>query len=122
MISQISSIPENWIAQMKKHGLIMNAKTETYGVWHNGLLVGCCGILFQKGNVALFKSDFILEEYRGLGLHKKSLEARIKLCKSKGVRKAIAHCTKMSLNNYLLLGAKPVTYYKNGIVKVCFSL
>ena len=107
---------------MKKHGLIMNPKTEMFGVWHGGNLVGCAGILFQKGNVALFKSAFILENYRGLGLHKEVMMSRIVLCKERGVRKIIAHCTKMSLGNFLRLGATPTKYYKNGIVKIELKL
>jgi hypothetical protein len=114
--------PKEWIPDMLRLGLIINPRAELFLIIINGVVAGCCGLLIKKGGTCLFKTDYILPEFRGIGLHRHTLTYRIAYCYQIKATAIIANCTKMSVKNYLTFGFVPTKFFRNGIVAVRLEL
>lgn len=64
-----------------------------------------CYIRKRKGK-AVFKSDYVREEYRRRGIYRKLFEARLDYVSIADVKIIKASCTKMSLGCFLAYGFK----------------
>lgn len=109
------------IQEAKKSNLVFNKSTEYFVIVDkNGKIIGMSGLMLFK-NKAIFKNDFVLKQYRGNGYFKKMVNFRINYCKNRGIKKLEATCTPMSYRYYRAVGFEPVTYYKNGCIKVIYE-
>lgn len=102
---------EHLSAAARKDGLIFNERTEMFAVRIEGRTVGFCGILWHK-TYAIFKNDYVLPEFRGIGLGDSMLRYRIALVRASGLRRIKAHCTPASLSMYQRHGATITHQYK----------
>jgi GNAT superfamily N-acetyltransferase len=111
---------EKWRDDARRSGLIFCIRTELYGAFEDDMLVGFMGILFGAGRSthAIFKSIYIPPENRGRGYFKAMLRYCIVTAVTRGVTKAEANCTPMSVRGFLEVGFLETKRYKNGITKV----
>lgn len=101
-----------------EHDLLTFCKsTELHGLYDGETMVGFTGILKYR-NKAIFKNHWVIPECRGKGYFKFMVQESIKLC---GKTIIEATCTPKAIRYYLSLGFKPLTYYKNGCVKVRYE-
>lgn len=74
-----------------------------YGAFNNGELLGFVGMV-NKGSTYRFKTDYIFDHYRGLGIYRKLFEFRYNVARINGAKKITAFCTPLSLSTYLKYG------------------
>lgn len=75
-----------------------------YGAYFEDNLCGFYGFKIVK-DFAELKCAYTLPEYRGKGISAKSVEFRLSLLRSMGIKRVIASCTGMSINIHLRAGA-----------------
>ena len=87
----------------KKEGVLMSHVDVMFGVFDGNQIMGFGGIVLYTNN-AVFKSDYVLPEYRGRGLYRKITEARMDYITQKGIKKVEARCTQNSLPMFVNMG------------------
>ncbi len=107
---QISDIPHSFVLDAKRHGLTFCKTQELYGCFVECEMVGFCGVIYYKKSVTM-KSQYIAPEHRGSGYFKKCLAFSINNALDRGIFIARAHCTPMSLDEYLKNGFVVVKRY-----------
>ncbi len=70
----------------------------------------CCVI---KGQEALFRGSFVLKPYRRKGVFRALFKEQLRYCESLGLKELTAHCTPLSLPEFLANGFGKVGNYKN---------
>jgi N-acetylglutamate synthase-like GNAT family acetyltransferase len=109
-------IPIKEKIELAKMKLINTNNTIWLGAKINGKLVGITAYS-QKKDVILFKSSFVLKEYRRQGIYKLLFEESMKQATLLRPRKIKAYCTKMSVQHFLNNGFEVVNQ-KKGITEV----
>ncbi len=71
--------------------------------------------MFVRAGRARFKADYVLPDYRGKGIGRALIAARLAEMKKLGVSQATAFCTPLSLPLYLAAGFKEVSRNPRGI-------
>ena len=66
-----------------------------------------CLVINKRSGVARFKSDYVIDSYRGYGLYKSLFRLRMVFCSFNKVKKVTAFCTPMSYPTYIKNGFKP---------------
>jgi len=115
-----------YIGQAKKEGILFSENCYYFGYYikdesdEQEQLAGFCAVKIS-GKKAIFKCDYVLPEYRRLGIHSKMMRIRLEIVKAQNINIVEANCTKMSIGSYLKYGAKIIKEYKNGITQVRFE-
>lgn len=90
-----------------------NGVTTYIGAYFNNRIIGCVG--FQKiGGTLRYKTDCVLESFRGIGVYRMLFRAREEYCANIPRTKTTAFCTSMSLPAYIASGFV-VKSIRNGI-------
>jgi GNAT superfamily N-acetyltransferase len=111
------------MAMAQKEGVLPHGKWRNYIMFcarKDSCVVGIAGILFFRHS-AIMKTDYVIPEYRNMGIHMRLLRYRMEYCRSLGTKIMRAHCTKLSLNNYLACGFRKVRTFRNGITEVIYE-
>ena len=114
--------PKEWNADMLRLGLTINPRAEIILISINGAVAGCCSLLIKKDKTCKFELDYVLPEFRGMGLHRYMLAFRIAYCYDKKVSRISAICTEIATKNYLTFGFIPVKFLRNKAVEVHLAL
>lgn len=81
--------------EYEKAFIVVNAKEETCGYFHIAYKNTRCGVINYNikvsSDIVYLFDDYTFEKYRGIGVHKFSIEARIKIAKRQGYKKAIVN-------------------------------
>ena len=97
-----------------REGLSFINKTRYYGISHKDDILGFCGLVLY-GKRAIFKNDYVLEEWRGNRLWDILFTHRLNVCRAlKTVQYIEADANAKSHPNYLRMGCHTVAPYKAG--------
>lgn len=118
---QEANIPKQYLADARRSGLIFCRNTCLYGLYLDGDMAGFGGVIFHK-NKAVFKNQYIVQQFRRQGFFKALLNSVIEQCLEKGISKGEATCTDMSLPEYIKRGFVVVKKYKKYTKVRCENL
>ena len=77
-----------------------------FGAYDGDELIGFnCSVIRNK--TARYKSDYVLKAHRGKGVYNNLFEFRLAHSQNRGVRKATAFCTPMSVGTFMRYGFVP---------------
>jgi len=102
---------EQFHKEAKKYGVSFKENTSYFGYYKSNKLLGVVGYDVLKNKVIL-RSDYVLKEYRYLGIYKTLNEYRMKYLREKGYNLFELTCTENSLPLHLRLGAVVIKEYK----------
>lgn len=83
-----------------------NPKTTYIGAFVDGRIVGVVGWM-MNGKVLRYKTDGVLNEYRGMGIYSKLWNERERICHGM-TKTTTAFCTEKSLGKYLASGFRVI--------------
>lgn len=95
----------------KRDGLVFCAKTDLFGLYEDGLLLGFTGLLRYRHKI-IFKNHYVLPAYRRRGHFRCMLDWSMRTAISEGFKTVEATCTTSSLPEYLNRGFIVVRKYE----------
>jgi len=120
--SNLNSVEYKIIQNAKKEGLLFSDNIFYFILKDDSSVVGFFGIKYSKDK-AIFKCDYVLNDYRGNSFLLKMNIERLRWLKiNTKIRKVEANATRMALNSHIKAGASIVKKYKNGITKVNYEI